>query len=654
MSQTRAVKEYQARELRSFNWNWLRKLLYSESSSRFKISLFLITSVVIVSVISASSYITLRNLILDQIKERVFLQVSAASDQINEWVEVHSLAIKLSANTNAVRTMKWQKVLPIFKFVKGRFNEFVIFFLGFPNGSNYNTVEGKTHYSIKDRRYFQKAIAGQFNISNPIIGRTTKVPIITIASPIHRTYDLNSSTIGHIHGSLPITKIVQVTNEVHYGKNSYAFLLNSDGEAIVHPNPRFVLSKKWQAPNLLKSHDPGLAQLARKMVSKHQGFELFHLDGEQKYVAYLPLKNVDWSIALVIPRTYIESQLNLINILTIVLALLLLTLAIIFCRQIYLSEAAKKQVVLLDKQRTILQQQADELAQTLQELKKTQIQLVQKEKMSSLGQLVAGLAHEVNNPLSFIYSNIGYADQYFQDLFEFIETYQYLYTHPQPRNQNELDLTELDFLEADFPKLLCSMRVGADRIRQISLSLREFSRLDETILEAIDIHESIDSTLLVLQSRLNNPHKHQIIQVIKEYGDIPPVECYPSQINQVFLHILSNAIDAVEGLFTGTNSEQDTKQFTITQPLLRVRTELTPEKTVNIAIANNGPSIPKDIQEIIFNPFFTTKSIGQGTGLGLSISYQFVTKVHKGNLILVSTPEQLTEFIIQIPLLHRK
>jgi len=172
-------------------------------------------------------------------------------------------------------------------------------------------------------------------------------------------------------------------------------------------------------------------------------------------------------------------------------------------------------------------------------------------------------------------------------------------------------------------------------------------------MKSVDIHESIDSTLLILQSRLTNPDKHQIIQVIKEYGDLPSVECYPSQINQVFLNILSNVIDAMAGLFAGTNSEQDSKQSTIAQPLLRVRTELTPEKTVNIAIANNGPSIPKDIQGSVFNPFFTTKPIGQGAGLGLSISYQIVTEVHKGKLIFVSTPEQLTEFIIQIPL-HQK
>jgi signal transduction histidine kinase len=190
------------------------------------------------------------------------------------------------------------------------------------------------------------------------------------------------------------------------------------------------------------------------------------------------------------------------------------------------------------------------------------------------------------------------------------------------------------------------MKTEANKLKQIVLSLRTFSRLDEATMKSVDIHESIDSTLLILQSRLTNPDKHQIIQVIKEYGNLPSVECYPSQINQVFLHILSNAIDAMEGLFVGNNSEQST----IAQPLLRVRTELTPEQTVNIAIANNGPSIPKDIQGTVFNPFFTTKPIGQDAGLGLSISYQIVTEVHKGKLILVSTPEQLTEFIIQIPL----
>ena len=386
------------------------------------------------------------------------------------------------------------------------------------------------------------------------------------------------------------------------------------------------------------------------MVHRNQGFELINLDGTQKYVAYLPLKNVNWSIALVIPRDNIESQLYLLNILTVILSFLLLIIVMIIWYQIQLSQKAKIQVSLLGEQRTILQEQANQLAQTLQQLKKTQTQLVQKEKMSSLGQLVAGLAHEINNPLTFIYSNIEHISQYSKELFQVIKKYQ--------RNSTQtsdvlevVDVNELDFFRQDIPKLLNSMKTGTGRIKQIILSLRTFSRLDEATMKPIDIHESIDSTLFILQSRLNNFNRHKPIEITKEYAILPLVECYPGQINQVFLNILSNAIDAIEVLFPGNNSStMGNEQFKATRPYIRIRTELTPDKSVNIAIANNGPNIPTEIQSLIFNPFFTTKPIGQGAGLGLSISYQIVTEVHKGKLTLVSTHEHLTEFIIQIPL----
>jgi len=645
MTKTQVVKKFRPREPKVTVPKWLKKLRI-DTSGRFRSVLLLVTIVVFISTVSSSSYAILRNLILNQIKESTFLQVSQATDQINQWLEVHSLAIELAANTDTARTMNWQKVLPILQYEQKRFNDFSLLNLVFPDGSNYTTKTGKAKTNLSNRRHFKKAMAGQFNISDPVVGKITKIPVIVIASPIRQTADPHSSVIGALFASLSIKRVTQVTNEVHYGKNSYAFVLDSKGEIIVHPNQSITLTKYGSVSNLLRSPEPNLAKLAKKMVHRNQGFELINLDGTQKYVAYLPLKQVNWSLALVIPRAYIESQLDSLYILTVILGLLLLAIVIIFSRQTQLWAKSKGQVVLLGQQSTILQEQAITLEQALQELKKTQSQLVQQEKMSSLGQLVAGLAHEINNPLNFIYGNIALVDQYCQDLFNLIDTYQ----KQQLEIPVELDLSELDFLQQDFPQLLSSMKSGADRINQIISSLRTFSRLDEATIKAVDLHENIDSTLLILQSRLNNPNKHQIITIIQEYGDLPPVECYPGQINQVFLNILSNAIDAIEGLFAGTNSTKSTEELRIVQPQIRVRTELTPDQSVSIAIANNGPSIPAEIQSNIFNPFFTTKPIGQGAGLGLSISYQIVTEMHHGKLIVVSAPEQLTEFIIQIPL----
>ena len=592
MTKTQVVKKFRPRKPQVAVPKWLKKLRI-DTFGRFKAALLLVTTVAVISTVSSSSYAILRNLILNQIKESTFLQVSQATDQINQWLEVRALAIELAANTDTARTMNWQKVLPILQYEQKRFGDFSLLNLVFPDGSNYSSKTGKAKSNLSNRRHFQKAMAGQLNISDPVLGKITKIPVVVIASPIHQTSDPHSSVIGALFASLSIKRVTQVTNEVHYGKNSYAFLLNSKGEVIVHPNPALTLTQNGSISNFLQSSDPNLAKLAKKMVDRNQGFELINLDGTQKYVAYLPLKQVNWSIALVIPRDYIESQLDSLHILTVILGLLLLAIAMIFSRQIQLWTKSKGQVVLLGEQSTILQEQASTLEKTLEELKKTQSQLVQQEKMSSLGQLVAGLAHEINNPLNFIYANIYLVDQYCQDLFNLIDTYQ----KQQLDIPVELDLSDLDFLQEDFPLLLSSMKSGADRIKQIILSLRTFSRLDEATIKAVDLHENIDSTLLVLQSRLHNPNKHQSITVIQEYGDLPLVECYPREINQVFLSILSNAIDAIEGLFSRANITKSTEELQIIQPQIRVRTELTPDQNVSIAIANNGPSIPAECNQ---------------------------------------------------------
>ncbi|MDM9382800.1 response regulator [Chlorogloeopsis sp. ULAP01] len=279
-----------------------------------------------------------------------------------------------------------------------------------------------------------------------------------------------------------------------------------------------------------------------------------------------------------------------------------------------------------------------ELQQTLQELQQTQTQLVQSEKMSSLGQLVAGVAHEINNPVNFIYGNLTYADQYIQDLLKLIQVYQKYYSDPAAEVQNVVAAIELDFLTADLPKLIDSMKVGAERIREIVLSLRVFSRLDEAEMKAVDIHECIDSTVMILGHRLKALSNRLAIQVIREYGDLPLVECYPGQLNQVFMNIISNAIDALELIKDNTHSS----------PTIHIRTQTEGDRVI-ICIADNGPGMTKEVKQKIFDPFFTTKPVGIGTGMGLAISYQIVTEKHRGSLHCVSQPGQGTEFAIVIP-----
>ncbi len=306
-------------------------------------------------------------------------------------------------------------------------------------------------------------------------------------------------------------------------------------------------------------------------------------------------------------------------------------------------------------------------------------QLVQNEKMVALGKLVAGVAHEINNPINFIAGNLDYANSYIQDLLALINLYQKYYPKPKIEIKNLIEKIDLDFLIADLPKVLNSMKVGSKRIQEIVSSLRNFSRLDEAQKKAVDIHEGIDSTLLILQHRLKENSKGQGITVRKEYGNLPLVECYAGQLNQVFMNIISNAIDALEEAMVNSHSpfsscllpsvfidapseamvkadsqltRQKISDAGVGRPhwMIRISTKALDTGYVEIRIADNGLGMTEEVKQRIFDPFFTTKPVGRGTGLGLSISYQIVVKKHNGFLECISAPGEGTEFVIKIPI----
>ncbi|MEH2163900.1 MAG: ATP-binding protein [Nostoc sp.] len=296
-----------------------------------------------------------------------------------------------------------------------------------------------------------------------------------------------------------------------------------------------------------------------------------------------------------------------------------------------------------------------QLKLTLKELENTQAQLIQTEKMSSLGQLVAGIAHEINNPMNVIDGNILIVNEYTKNLFNLITLYQECDCHLQLKIKDYIEEIDINFIQEDLPKILSSIKMGAKRISKLVLSLRNFSRLDEAEKKEVDIHEGIDSTLLILQNRLEAEGNYPDIKIIKQYGNLPKVECYPGQLNQVFLNILNNSIDTLKESKTGCNLSVANVKITGNQelkvyaPQIRICTEVSDTNQVIITIADNGCGMTEEIKQKIFNPFFTTKPIGSGTGLGMSISYQIINK-HGGQIKCISAPLQGTEFIIQIPI----
>ena len=336
-----------------------------------------------------------------------------------------------------------------------------------------------------------------------------------------------------------------------------------------------------------------------------------------------------------------------------------------------LAESEAKQKALAEASAT----QARQFSETLKQLRQKQTQIIQAEKMSSLGQLVAGVAHEINNPMNFIQGNLHYTAEYVEDLLRLLELYQRHYPDPADEVKAKAEAIDVHFLLEDLPKLLNSMQVGANRIQKIVLSLRNFSRMDEAEVKEVDIHEGINSTLMILQNRLRVTPYRSAIEVVQDYGELPLVECSVGQLNQVFMHLISNAIDALDNdsitqegnpESAETKSSQSCESSISTlddhhgaksmpnltarqKPIITICTRLVSNHKVQISITDNGPGIPESVQKRLFDPFFTTKPVGEGTGLGLSISYQIITKKHRGTLQCISQPGQGTEFVINFP-----
>ncbi len=340
---------------------------------------------------------------------------------------------------------------------------------------------------------------------------------------------------------------------------------------------------------------------------------------------------------------YIQQTQQVIVLGSLVILFTLYSALFLFIRRA--DTLLRRQCQQIQQSEGLYRQQARKLENTLAELRKAQFQMIQSEKMSALGQLVAGIAHEINNPINFIHGNLTYVQEYAQDLLRIVRAYQVCYPKPGVEIQAAMAELDLEFIYSDLVKILTSMQVGSRRIREIVRSLRNFSRLDEAEIKPVDIHEGLESTLMILQHRLRSQSDRPEIQIIREYSVLPLVECYAGALNQVFMSILTNAIDALED-----KTEKKECQTMGDRPAqIILRTRLINNQSVQIEIADNGSGMTQAIQNRIFDPFFTTKPVGKGTGMGLSISYQIVTEKHNGKLWCDSTPGNGTRFVIEIP-----
>ncbi|WP_033374181.1 PAS domain S-box protein [Spirulina subsalsa] len=344
------------------------------------------------------------------------------------------------------------------------------------------------------------------------------------------------------------------------------------------------------------------------------------------------------------PRQWQHWETELLKPLAIQLAIAIRQAALFAQLENELEERSRTEEALRQSEAQ-LKAQTEQLSEALRDLQYTQTQLIQTEKMSSLGQLVAGIAHEINNPTAFIAGNITHSAEYVEDLFKLIDQYRKDYQNPSPDIQACYEDIDYEFIEEDFPKLLQSMQAGVERIRNIIISLRNFSRLDEAERKDVDIHEGLESTLMMLKSRINN--QKISIKIEKNYGNLPKIECYPGLLNQVFLNLLDNSIDALEEKLKSSNT------FV---PTIVLNTSLENEGNAEnpqicIRIKDNGIGIPPGIVSQIFDPFFTTKPIGEGTGLGLAMSYQTIVEKHQGQIFCYSEPGETTEFVMYLPIL---
>ncbi|MEG4505920.1 cache domain-containing protein [Microcoleus sp. F6_B4] len=758
------------------------------------------------SITGCISYQSVRRLIITKSEQNALLEFRERANKIDRWLGTRKAEIEILANTTPVRSMNWLVAQPYLKSEVIRLKEFQHFALIAPDGSYFTTKVGRALINVSDRQHFKKAMAGEVYVSDPTISRTLKrQSIVPISAPVwsnsaNSIYKTSEKPIGVMNGVISLDRIAQVVGKLEYGAGTYAFVLNSQGVPIVHPDARLMGNIDKPAPSLLESADANLANVGREMVYQKTGIVLTQIKGARVYVAYLPLEQAEWSIALVIPRDNLEKELlpfKILAVATAVLAAAAIFCAIVafklfalnsirtrteallhrltgriracleldrilqttvdelgtllkldraifawydprqdtlefgweYCREGlpgrlgifgvpggpsgdlaarlhrcetvllhkttvpdvtaseerarieftnshyaalpvltqnhrlgYLFACANRRFATPDEVE-VLEAIADSLAiaisqsqlhgqvqeelklleEVLAKLRITEEHLVQSEKITTVGQLAAEVAREINNPINFIYGRLIHLNDYIKDLLHIIRLYREQYPEPVPGIAKKIETCDLDFISQELPQILNFLKIGADGIRQIVLALRKFSLPDEANKEPANVNESIDNILLLLAHRLE-----QKILVVKEYHNLPSILCYPGQLSQVFASLIIHAIDAVK---TIENSAQ----------IITIKTDIFEEHTgrfIVVAIAHNGSLIPPEIQQRMFDRSRPTKSLKKFRGLELSACYKIIVELHGGHLTVESPVQPQiksqtgggAEFIVKLPI----